>query len=189
MKSKNYGRDVIPFILAFKKFTKKGDIIIKYHNKISKHFNNRDIVRIWNYQNYIQLKKCLTKIDQFDFSKKIFCCQFYAVNSFLKYKILKNWFFNTILLILKNIFYKTEFAVSNNFISSYQYLMPFIKKYKYKNFNLTEPIKSDFTVLHKFERLLKNNILCYKDLGILFRIKIIFLQTISLIKIKMMIIF
>ena len=56
-KTKNYGRDVIPFILVFKKFAKKGDIIIKYHHKLSNHFKNREFVQIWNHQNYIQMEE------------------------------------------------------------------------------------------------------------------------------------
>ena len=184
-KTKNYGRDVIPFILAFKKFAKNGDIIIKYHHKLSNHFKNRGFVQIWNYQNYIQMKQCLLKINKFDFSNSIFCCQFYGVNSFLNYKKVNYWLLNTILTIFKNIIYKTDFAVSNNFITSFNYINPIITKFNYKNKNLTEPISYDGTILHKFERLLKKNILCYKDLGILFRLKIIYLHISAFIKNKL----
>lgn len=185
-KTQNYGRDVIPFILAFRKFAKSGDIIIKYHHKLSNHFKNRGFVKIWNDQNYIQIKQCLKNINKFDLSKKIFCCQFYGVNSFLKYKKVNYWLLNVILTILKNIFYKTEFAVSNNFITSFDYIDPIINKFDYKNEDLTEPIDYDGTILHKFERLLKKNILCYKDLGSLFRIKIIYLQIFAFIKNKIL---
>ena len=185
-KTKNYGRDVVPFILAFKKFAKKDDIIIKYHNKLSNHFKNRGFVQIWNYQNYIQMKQCLININKFNFSKSIFCCQFYAVNSFLKYKKANYWLFNAILTILKNMIYKTDFAVSNNFITSFNYINPVINKFNYKNEDLIEPIKNDGTILHKFERLLKKNIICYKDLGILFRLKVIYLQFSAFIKNKIL---
>ena len=59
-------------------------------------------------------------------------------------------------------------------------------KFDYKNEDLTEPIDYDGTILHKFERLLKKNILCYKDLGSLFRIKIIYLQIFAFIKNKIL---